>query len=360
MFVRKNSVLFLLFIFFFVAASGQENNQNSLIGPASDTVETLDFFDNDEPLYLTLKYDITSFIKHKYKGEYLDAKLIISSSETDSIVKNIRLKARGNFRRGHCFFPPIYLNFKTDPIEQGELEGIKKIKLVTHCSNSNAYQAYVIKEYLAYKMYNLLSPYGFRVKLVNINYIDTGKKQRNYEHQGFLIEPIELLEKRTNSIEIDGQMISGLTVLNSEMDRVSMFEYMIANTDWRVKGGHNMKYVKSLDWVTSKVIPVPYDFDYSGMVDASYAIPQEWTSIKEVTEREYLGYCRDNEDTYLEAIAPFLENKDEIFMLIEDCQYLSEKDKKSLRSFIEGFYHEAEDSRGIVHSLRRQCRDITF
>jgi len=358
--IRKNTWLFLLMIFFFVATFGQENNQNSLIGPVSDTVETLDFFDTDEPLELTLKYDITSFVKQKHKGEYLDAVLIIYSGENDSIVKNIRLKARGNFRRGHCFFPPIYLNFKTDPIEHGELEGIKKIKLVTHCSNSKAYQAYVLKEYLAYKMYNLLTDYSFRVKLLKINYIDTGKKQRNYVHQGFLIEPIELIEKRTNSIEVDGKMISGLTVMNPEMDRVSMFEYMIANTDWRVKGGHNMKYLKSLEWVTTKVIPVPYDFDYSGMVNASYAIPQEWTSIKEVTQREYLGYCRDDEDAYLQAVEPFLQNKDDIFMIIEDCQYLSEREKKGLRSFIEGFYDEVEDSRGVLHSLKRQCRDITF
>ena len=360
MFTQKKLIVFLLLYSLFLAISAQENNQNLQIGPVSDTVETLDFFDNEEPLELTLKYDITSFIKSKYKGEYLDAELIIYPSDNDSIVKNIRLKARGNFRRGHCFFPPIYLNFKTDPIEEGELAGIKKIKLVTHCSNSKAYQDYVLREYLAYKIYNLLSDYSFRVKMVDINYIDTGKKDRNYEQHGFLIEPIDLLEKRTNSVEVDGELISGLTVLNTEMDRVSVYEYMIANTDWRVRGGHNIKYLKSLEWVTNRVIPVPYDFDYSGMVDAHYAIPQEWTSVKKVTEREYLGFCREDENLYLKAIEPFIQNKDEIFSLIEDCQYISEKEKKRLRSFIIGFYDEAEDSRGILHTLKRQCRDITF
>lgn len=360
MFCLKKIVFFVYVLCLVLLAEAQENLQTSLIGPVSDTIESLDFFANEEPLQLTLKYDITSFIKQKYKGEYLDALLTIHLNENDSIVKNIRLKARGNFRRGHCFFPPIYLNFKTDPIRNGELAGIKKIKLVTHCSASKAYQGYVLKEYLAYKMYNLLSEYSFRVKLLDINYIDTGKKERNYERQGFLIEPVELLEKRTNAVEIEGEMISGLTVLGPETDIVSVFEYMIANTDWRVKGGHNMKYLKSLDRITTRVIPVPYDFDYSGLVDAHYAIPQEWTTIKEVTDREYLGFCRDEEEAYLQAIEPFVENKDGFFRLIKDCQYLSEKDKKRLKAFIEDFFDEAEDQKGIINTFKNQCRDITF
>ena len=110
--------LFFICILFSVFSIAQENtdvdSDNSALEPVSETLDNYNFFDNDELLHLTLKYDITSFIRHKTKGEYLDAELRIRFSETDSIVKNIRLKARGNSRRTHCFFPPIYLNFKTD------------------------------------------------------------------------------------------------------------------------------------------------------------------------------------------------------------------------------------------------------
>jgi len=353
-------VSIILFIFIFIQAAAQENENQSLLEPISQTIDEVSFFDNDDPLNLTLKYDITSFIKNKYKGDYLDAVLILHLSETDSIVKNIRLKARGNFRRGHCFFPPIYLNFKTDPIQNTELENINKVKLVTHCSTSKTYKNYIFKEYLAYRVYNQLSDNSFRVKLVNVNYIDTGKKGRNYREVGFLIEPMELLVKRTNSVEVNPRIVKGIDVKEEDMDRVAVFEYFIANTDWRIKTGHNMKYIKNIEELTTKVIPVPYDFDYSGFVNASYAIPQEWTSLEKVTQREYLGYCRNSDNNLLQAIDQFLQNKEAIYSLINGLQLLSEKERKQLQDFVTGFYKGAESPGRLLSTLKRECKDIDF
>ncbi|MEN8117731.1 MAG: hypothetical protein ABFS16_12170 [Bacteroidota bacterium] len=330
--------------------------QTSLFEPISEVLSELTIFDNEKPLDLTLKYDITSFIKKKQKGEYLDAEFRLHINETDSIVKNIRLKARGNFRRGHCFFPPIYLNFKTDPIKTSELEEIKKIKLVTHCSGSKAYQEYILKEYLAYKIYNVITNYSLRVKLLNINYIDTGKKKRNYQRPGFLIEPVDLLTKRTNSVEVDGIYIRENNVVEADADIAALFQYLIANTDWRIKGGHNMKYVKSLEDISTKVIPVPYDFDYSGFVGTTYSIPQEWTSIDNVKEREYLGYCRKNEQDYLNTITLFAEKENEIMETINSFHYLDEKDRRNLVKYIEDFFKLAERPDVFVNILKRECR----
>ncbi|WP_167611101.1 hypothetical protein [Maribellus sediminis] len=354
-------VLFItLCLYFFVPAIAQISDPGYLIEPINETIEQTSIFDDNEPFDLTLQYDITSFIKNKYKGEYLDAVLILHLNETDSIVKNIRLKARGNFRKGHCFFPPIYLNFKTDPIQNTDLEGIKKMKLVTHCSSSKVYEYYILKEYLAYRVYNELSENSFRVKLVNINYVDTGKKGRNYRKEGFLIEPLELLVKRTNSVEVDPKLVRGGDVKELDMDRVAIFEYFIGNTDWRVKGGHNMKYIKSMEEVTNKVIPVPYDFDYSGFVNASYAFPQEWTTIKNVTEREYLGYCRNSNENLLQVIDEFVQNKEEIYSLINGFQLLSDKERKQLQRFTKGFFDEAKNPKVLLGTVKNECRGIDF
>lgn len=357
----KRLLLFLLAWLVFISAFSQETDENSLIEPISETLSTSSsIFTDEKPLNLTLKYDITSFIKHKNKGEYLDAVLTIHESETDSIVKNIRLKARGNFRRGYCFFPPIYLNFKTDPIENTDLKDINKVKLVTHCSSSKSYQNYILKEYLAYKLYNTLSDYSFRVKLVNVNYIDTGLKGRNYYKKGFLIEPVELLARRTNSVEVDTKLINGNNVKEKDVDRVALFEYLIANSDWRIKTGHNMKYLKSMDDITTKVIPVPYDFDYSGIVNASYAVPQEWTSLKTVTEREYLGYCRTNDNMSLQTIDLFVQNRDKIYSVISGFQYLDEKEKRRMINFVKEFYDEAGSPGGLLKTLKKECRGLDF
>ena len=335
-------------------------DQESLLEPISETLSEISIFDTEDPLDITLKYDITSFIRKKAKGEYLPAELIIQLDETNFIKKEIRLKARGNFRRGHCFFPPIYLNFKTDPIENKELEGIRKIKLVTHCSTSKAYQNYILKEYLAYRLFNVLTDKSFRVKLMNINYVDTGKKSRHYMQKGFIIEPIELLAKRTGSIEINGDIVRGKNVIHNELDLVALFNYFIANTDWRVKGGHNMKYIKSLEKLSSRLTPVPYDFDYAGFVGASYAIPQEWTSITNTKQREYLGYCRKGDEAYEKAVFSFMDKKDEIMETISTFEHLSEKERKGLVRFTEDFFELTEKPGVLVGILKRECRDAEF
>ena len=66
------------------------------------------------------------------------------------------------------------------------------------------------------------------------------------------------------------------------------------------------------------VTPVPYDFDYAGFVGTSYSHPQTWTSIETVTEREYLGYCRDKEQDYLKAIELFVQKKEAIMETINN------------------------------------------
>ncbi|MCY1721936.1 hypothetical protein OU798_16400 [Prolixibacteraceae bacterium Z1-6] len=354
----------LIFIFVSIGLKAQESNdstlQNSLFEPVSESFEDVYVFDSNKPLKLTLKYDITSFIRKKMKGEYLAAEMYVHTSETDSIVKHIRLKARGNFRRGHCFFPPIYLNFKTDPIESTELKGLKKVKLVTHCSSGKAYESYILREYLAYKMYNVITDKSFRVRLVDIKYIDTGKKQRNYQRYGFLIEPVGLMVKRCKAVEVNSEIIKGKDIIEPEMDIVALFQFMIANTDWRAKGGHNLKYIKSLSFVSNKVSPVPYDFDYSGFVGTHYAEPQEWTSINNIKEREYLGYCRNTDQAYLNAISVFLQKQDKILETIRSFEYLNEKERNNLITFIQQFYTIAERPKSLANMLKNQCRDNDF
>ncbi len=352
----KSKVLYLLAFLIPLFLHAQDTLNYTTLSEVSDTVPNIDIFRNDELLHLSLKYDITSFIKNKQKGEYLDAELTVSYKDIPPVIKNIRLKARGNFRRGQCPFPPIYLNFKTDPIKNSELKGSKKIKIVTHCSQSKSYDIYLLREYLAYKLYNQLTDNSFRVKLLDITYIDTGKKQKNYHNYGFIIEPLELVAKRNESVEIEPVIVRGENIIEENADQVAVFEYMIGNTDWRFKGGHNMKYLKSLNQLTDKVIAVPYDFDFSGFVNTNYSFPQEWTSLKDVRTREYLGYCRNSNDDYRKTINLYLTKKDEILETIQSFKYLNEKEKKSLIKYLEDFYNELSRPEKFISLLKTQCR----
>jgi hypothetical protein len=333
---------------------------DQMLSEVSDTVNVDNFFDTDEPLKITLKYDITSFIKNKSKAEYMDAELIVYNKNETPVTKNIRIMARGNFRKGQCYFPPLFLNFKTDAIERTELQGMNKIKVVTHCTTGKNNDLIVLKEFLAYKLYNILTEKSFRVRLLDISYIDTGKKQQQYQEMGFVIEPVDLVAKRNNCVLIDPLVVRGENLVEDDADRSALFQYMISNTDWRFKGGHNTKYMKSLTDITAKVIPVPYDFDFSAFVDASYAFPQSWSTSESLFQRDYLGYCRNNDEDYLKNIRFFAGKKEKIMSTIANFSYLPESVIKDCSKFVNEFFNDISNEKSIVFSIKNQCRPIDF
>ena len=363
----KTILIFFLLIAanFYLAAQNKGNAQDTtlagnVLSEVADTVQVPDFFESNDLLKATLKYDITSFIKNKVKGEYLDAELQVFYDENNPVVKNIRIKARGNFRRGQCTFPPLFLNFKTDRPENPMYDDVKKVKIVTHCSASKESEANVLREFLAYKLYNIITDRSFRVRLLDISYIDTGKKQKNYKAYGFSIEPAEIVAKRNNCVLVESPAITGRNLVNEDADRAAMFQYLISNTDWRIKSGHNTKFMKSLTDVTDKVITLPYDFDFSGFVGASYTFPQAWSHTESIYDRDYLGYCRDNDQEYQKIIELYLSKEKEVMQAIADFKYLSEKDKKEVEKFTAGFFEEIKDSKNFIRNLKNDCHDIDF
>jgi hypothetical protein len=362
----KRILVFGLFITasFYLVAQNNDNVADTtlvqMLGEVNDTVKTNGFFDTEVPLKITLKYDITSFIRNKQKAEYIDAELIVYNDNEAPVTKKIRIMARGNFRKGQCYFPPLFLNFKTDEIERTELKGVNKIKVVTHCTTGKNNDNIVLKEYLAYKLYNILTEKSFRVRLADITYIDTGKKKQQFREIGFIIEPVELVAKRNNCVLIEPTVVRGENLVEEDADRSALFQYMISNTDWRFKGGHNTKYMKSLTDITSKVIPVPYDFDFSGFVDASYAFPQSWSTSETLFERDYLGYCRENDEFYMKSIELFMGKQDQIMKTISTFSLLPEKERKVINQFTEDFFKDAKDAKRLISALKSECRPLDF
>ena len=101
--------------------------------------------------------------------------------------------------------------------------------------------------------------------------------------------------------------------------------------------------------------PVPYDFDYSGLVDASYAIPSENLGISSVRERYYLGPCREDE-AYLAAIEHINQHRDEILQMVNNFEYLDEKHKKNAISYLEQYFAKAGTDHMLKFSLQKTCR----
>ena len=229
------------------------------------------------------------------------------------------------------------------------------MKVVTRCKPSTQYADYVLKEYLIYKISNLLTEYSFKTRLVRIQYIDTGRKNRVSEDWGFIIEPEDMMANRLETVAVKSDVLSIRTVNHKAMDRVALYSYMIGHVDYSVTGRHNLKILTPNELGPTGFIPVPYDFDYVGLVNAHYAIPGEGLGIQSVKQRYYLGACRPKvvHQTTIDELAAY---QDEIVDLIMGFEYLDEDVRLDMVAYIATYFVESSRDRFIESSLEPSCR----
>ncbi len=320
--------------------------------------EDWDLFGKDKLIELTLKFDMKKYLKVSGEPEYQDAVLLINENDT-SIEKDVRIKSRGVFRRGYCAFPPLKLNVKKSDFDNKYLEDQKSFKVVTHCKNSSAYEIYVLKEYLIYKLYNQLTDLSLKVRLVKMNYVDVPENEKKkpkkpFLKYGFIIEHINSVAKRNDMVVIKLENLGQNSMDKDQMALVAMFEFMIGNTDWSTAGLHNLKVLKAIEFDKPFPYPVPYDFDYSGMVDTEYAIPLEDLGIESVTERLYRGICMP-EEHILKARDIFIEKKEVLFKVIDDFTYLNKRDKENMKNYLTSFYTLIESEKSFKRWILDSC-----
>jgi hypothetical protein len=345
----------LLACFFVLPALGQNDSIVSNYAAADTLQQDFGLFTNDEVLNLSLRFDITHYTRKKPKEEYLNAVLTYHINDKDSINKDIRLKSRGEFRNGFCSFPPVALNFKKTEFKKDDLNKIEKVKLVTHCNSGN--EDYLMKEYLIYKLYNVLTDNSFRVRLVKINYINTYKKSKPIQEYAFMIEPLDILAERVNAVPVESLNLGQRNIVPEMMDRVAIFNYMIGNTDWSVPNQHNCKVLSQRNSSTPELgMIVPYDFDYSGLVNAEYAVPYEGLSIKSVRERIYLGLCR-SEEVFTNELKEFADKKDDFYKVVNSFPYISDRIKKEMINYLDEFFDGFDKRNSIIYDIRANCKD---
>ena len=320
-------------------------------------VDGIDFFASDELLQVTLCFDIKEFLRTKHKPEYFDAVLTVKMDEDDSVSQNIKVKARGEMRRAYCNFPPIMLKFCDRDNETEKIQGKGTLKLVTHCMPSKLYQSYVLKEYLTYRLFNQVTPYSLKTRLVKIRYVDINKPEKAFLAFGFLIENEDKMAARNQAIMINSDKLTQKNMVPDDMARIAVFNFLIGNTDWSVPLQHNIKIMRSLEVFSDKAIPVVYDFDYAGLVNTIYAIPFIELPIKEVTERYYMGLCYKDEELK-PVVEEFQGLQEKLLGTINDFEYLSKADKKSVTYYIDSFYQTYKNPDYLLHDLKCSCKQF--
>lgn len=294
------------------------------------------FFKEEAILDVTVEAYWSKLIRQKSRiGQITPGRFITQLADSTNVNEPVDLVVRGHFRRDYCFVPPLKLVFKKTATSR--MHPLKSIKLVSTCKMNRGYQQYLLKEYLIYKMYNLLTDKSFRVRLLNIQYKDSSEKKNGFTGNAFLLEDVSDMSKRNKCEEwTRGKLLSSATD-RQQMTLVALFEYMIGNTDWSVPANHNMKLIQSKDDPSSRPFCVPYDFDYSGIINTEYAIPDPLLNTETVTQRVYRGHVRTVEEID-EALAVFKQQQKNIYALINNFELLTTASKRNMIRYLDDFF----------------------
>jgi len=340
-----NKVIVLLFFLSLFHVRAQDVS-NKLFAD-SDLTQT-----TEQLLTLRLQVQIKTLRKETNDSTYIPSTLYYKPiSNWDSVP--VELRTRGEFRLKKCVFPPVKLKFKKKNIEETVFEGNKKLKLVVPCRHEDSKNDYVVREFMAYKLYEPVTPYHFETRLINLDWSQkASKKDNSYKLKGILLEDIDNLAKRVGGNEYDRKIHPmRLDTLNGI--RNAFFQYMIGNNDYSVVLGHNRKGL----YVNEKFVIIPYDFDLAGLVNADYGKSSDVQNLRfmgdQPAERIYRDSPRNRKmmdqvrQEYIDlkpvmletmnSIEKYFDNKDDFVeaeMYVLRFYQILEDDKKFEKQFV--------------------------
>jgi hypothetical protein len=292
-------------------------------------------------LELTTNFD--SLRLNREEEKYYPAYLKFRDTANVILEEDIKVSARGNTRRDICTITPVRLKFPKPLLKSSDLARFKTLKLVSPCKDSIQFEDYLLREHLCYQLYNLITEKSFRVQMANVRFINSADKEETLERYSFLIEHhTEMAERLEGRLMDDEGKLSYIS--RSQYNQLCLFQYMIGNTDWNLDRRHNIKMVDPGNGQSP--IPVPYDFDFSGFVNASYASPHPSLPIKSVRDRLFQWRGKDKKGLE-ESIQHFIDRKKAIFDLLNACLLINENSRNDLIQFIDAFYKEIESANAI-------------
>lgn len=308
-------------------------------------------FDSEKTLVIKLKTNLKQLLKTKNNVDYQEGEITVNDK-----TYPVRLRARGNYRRENCSFPPITLNFSKTKFENKSYEQLKKLKLVNACNMQKSYEQYILREYMIYRAFNVMSDKSFKVRLLKINYVDTQEKVKTVTRYGFIIEDQYMMADRLDGVIIKKTGIRDQSTNREHIIMLSIFHFMMGNTDWTVPLIHNLKLLKLNNITETAPYVVPYDFDYTGMVDASYAIPAPILGIKSVRERLYWGKCYSEAELQI-AISKFIRQKGTLYDLYQNFELFNKASLNYSINYLESFYKIIEDDKKWKYYFIKKCRN---
>ena len=315
-------------------------------------------FQSDETLEVKFTAPFKTLVQERSKEEYLPGVFQFTDTDGTSLEFDVEIRTRGHFRHETCEYPPLSLNFKKSQTDGTLFDKQNKMKLVVHCDDSSRYEQTVPREYLAYTLLNTLTDLSFRVRLLQITYVDSEGREDEQTRYAFLIEHKNRLAKRLDKKDLEIERTTVSAIQADQLNLTSLFEYFIGNTDFSPIAGapnrgccHNyVLFGNDVD----PIIAIPYDFDQSGFVNAPYAVAPEQFRIRSVRQRVYRGRCENNQ--YIEqSMKTFRENRDALYAMVSRQEGLDERVRERIVRYIDAFYEIIDDPRDVERKIIDKC-----
>jgi len=314
-----------------------------------------------------LKAVITAPISQAYAQRHKDVRIyfpgqwtyIDEESQTQRLQVSIR--TRGHFRREYCHRPPLQLNFKKSEVKGTLFAGQNKLKLVAPCKEGSRYQQFVILEYLAYRSLEIITDYSYATRLVRLSYVDRDEKRDPWTDIAFVLEDDSDMARRLGMDRMHLESVGYADLDHPKTALVQLFQFMIANNDYsilRARGDedccHNID-VLGKEGSTTGFIPIPFDFDMSGTVNAGYAAPPSQVPVRDVRNRYFYGLCQSPE-IFDEAIAHVQSKREEILALYANSAELDDKTKAKALEYVEEYYAILDSPELRTKEIFDRCR----
>ncbi|MEJ2237859.1 MAG: hypothetical protein P8X82_06140 [Gemmatimonadales bacterium] len=273
-------------------------------------------FESEDPLTLTIEAPLeTIFKEREQESSYHPGAMILENADGSRSSLDIEVKTRGKFR----------LNRR-------------------NCGRT----------------YNLLTDMSFRVRLARINYVDTDEDRDPITKYAFFIEDDELMAARNGWDLLQVPVVPPVAYKQDQLNLAEVFQFLAGNTDWDAFKGppdeidccHNVKVIGNPQ---GPVFPVPYDFDWTGMVSARYAKPDPSLSIRTVRQRLYRGVCLVR-DQLSSTIPAFEQQKEAIYGLYQNQEGLEEKQIERSVDYLDDFYEIVGDPKKVERNMYDRCR----
>jgi hypothetical protein len=187
-----------------------------------------------------------------------------------------------------------------------------------------------------------------------VTYADTDAGKKPYTKLGIFFEDADDVARRMEAREEKVERLMFGTLDQPSLLFMSLFQYMIGNSDYSIVELHNVMILQDAANVR---YAVPYDFDYSGLVCAHYASPAKGLGLASVLDRMYRGPCK-TEAEVTQALQAFRERQADLLALPASLPGIDDGHRRNAEKYLNEFFELVGRPDRVRKTFVTDCKPI--